>query len=183
MKTQNLIRFIQTLNVQNVAAIPVEKIVFDRAFRSLCEANSCGVYGKNWMCPPCVGEIDPLIARAKGYLVAVVYQTIGALEDSYDFEGMMAAGENMSKINIAVKKFVANEDEGALVLGGGACRVCERCAKLDEKPCRNPTLAMPSLESHGVNVSALAQACGMRYINGENTVTYFGAVLFCEDAE
>ena len=74
MKTQNLIRFIQTLNVQNVAAIPVEKIVFDRAFRSLCEANSCGVYGKNWMCPPCVGEIDPLIARAKGYLVAVVYQ-------------------------------------------------------------------------------------------------------------
>jgi hypothetical protein len=37
---------------------------------------------------------------------------------------------------------------------------------------------MPSLEAYGVNVSALASAAGMKYINGQNTVTYFGAVLF-----
>lgn len=31
-------------------------------------------------------------------------------------------------------------------------------------------------------VSELAASCGMKYINGQNTVTYFGAVLF-QDGE
>ena len=44
--------------------------------------------------------------------------------------------------------------------------------------CRFPDRAMSSLEAYGVNVSELAVQCGMRYINGENTVTYFGAVFF-----
>lgn len=43
---------------------------------------------------------------------------------------------------------------------------------------RFPDRAMSSLEAYGVNVSELAVQCGMRYINGENTVTYFGAVFF-----
>ena len=178
MKAQDLISYLQTQNVQNVATISVSEIPFDPAFRPLCEANACGVYGKNWMCPPHVGAIDDLIAHAKTYETAVVFQTIGFLEDSYDYEGMMQAGETMATITLAVKKFVVEQDPTALVLGCGACRVCPRCAKLDETPCRAPHLATPSLESHGVNVSTLAERCGMRYINGENTVTYFGAVLF-----
>ena len=39
---------------------------------------------------------------------------------------------------------------------------------------------MASLEAYGVNVSELASASGMKYINGQNTVTYFGAVFFQE---
>ncbi|MFR9235458.1 MAG: DUF2284 domain-containing protein [Eisenbergiella massiliensis] len=35
-----------------------------------------------------------------------------------------------------------------------------------------------SLEAYGINVSTLAAQCGMRYINGKDTVTYFGAVFF-----
>ena len=46
------------------------------------------------------------------------------------------------------------------------------------EPCRFPEKAFPSLEAYGVFVSKLAQACGMRYINGANTVTYFGVVLY-----
>ena len=37
------------------------------------------------------------------------------------------------------------------------------------------------LEAYGINVSRMAQTAGMKYINGTNTVTYFGAVLFCLD--
>ena len=62
--------------------------------------------------------------------------------------------------------------------------LCEQ-AKADGLPCRFPQKAIPSLEAHGIHVSKLAEACGMRYINGQNTVTYFGAVLFGapDDAE
>ena len=177
MNQEQLVQYIQTLGVQNVATVAVEAIQFDPAFRALCESNACGVYGKNWMCPPFVGEITATIARAKSYAVAVVYQTIDALEDSYDIEGMMEAGNRMAKINAAVKKYVNENDPSALCLGAGGCRICERCAKVDEAPCRFPDLAMPSLESHGINVSSLAASCGMRYINGENMVTYVGAVF------
>ncbi len=38
--------------------------------------------------------------------------------------------------------------------------------------------AVASLATYGVNVSKLAPAAGMKYINGKDTVTYFGAVLF-----
>ena len=63
-------------------------------------------------------------------------------------------------------------------LGAGGCGVCKVCAKRSDEPCRFPDLAIASLESYGVNVSAMAASAGMKYINGVNTVTYFGAVLF-----
>ena len=70
-----------------------------------------------------------------------------------------------------------------LHLGSGGCGVCETCAKRIGESCRFPKLAMPSLEAYGINVSALAKASGMKYINGQDTVTYFGAVLFSLDAK
>ena len=66
-----------------------------------------------------------------------------------------------------------------LHLGAGGCHLCEVCAKKTGEPCRHPDRAVASLEAYGVNVSALARLCGMKYINGENTVTYFGALFFC----
>ena len=60
----------------------VEDIQFEPEFRKACEANSCGNYGKCWMCPPDAGPIDELIARAKTYRYALVHQTIGQLVDS-----------------------------------------------------------------------------------------------------
>ena len=72
--------------------------------------------------------------------------------------------------------------EDWLHLGAGGCRLCPVCAKRTNEPCRHPQDAMASLETYGVAVSELAASCGMKYINGQNTVTYFGAVLF-QDAE
>ena len=68
-----------------------------------------------------------------------------------------------------------------LHLGAGGCGLCEVCAKRTDEPCRHPDLAMASLEAYGFNVSLLAAAADMKYINGQNTVTYFGAVLFKEN--
>ena len=61
----------------------------------LCESNACGNYGRSYMCPPDVGEVETLMGRLKDYRLALVYQTVGTLEDSYDFEGMMEAGNGI----------------------------------------------------------------------------------------
>lgn len=178
MTNEELLELIISLGADKAGTVPVEKIDFEPSFRSLCESNACGMYGRSWMCPPHVGTVEELIGRAKTYRTALVYQIVDTLEDSYDFEGMMAAGERMNRLTAAVRrKFLSLGLEDCLFLGAGGCRICPRCAKQDDQPCRYPDLALASLEAYGINVSVLAPQAGMKYINGVNTVTYFGAVL------
>ncbi|MGI6261916.1 MAG: DUF2284 domain-containing protein [Acutalibacteraceae bacterium] len=177
MNPEELAQEIQTLGAFRTGTAAVKDITFDRGFRALCEQNACGNYGKSWMCPPDAGDIDTLIARAKSYEIAVVYQTVGMLEDSYDFEGMMAAGQRMNELTLAIRRRFGDQLHEALFLGAGGCRVCPVCAKKTGEPCRFPEQALASLETYGIHVSRLAELCGMKYINGQNTVTYFGAIL------
>ncbi len=179
---QNLIKKIIKLGAKNAAIVETKDIIFDRRFREQCIQNACGCYGKNYTCPPDVGDIDDLITDAKSFKYALVYQTIEKLQDSFDYEGMMLAGKKhhiLSKnLHIFLKKHFKNE---FLHLGAGGCRECEVCGKVNNTPCRHPEFAFPSLEAYGISVSDLAKISKMNYINGENTVTYFGTVLFKEN--
>lgn len=178
MDNQAILNLICELGAKNAAELSVDQVPFNPAFRDACAANSCGNWGKSWMCPPDVGDIEDLIAQAKTYSTALVYQTVGQLEDSYDFEGMMLAGQLhnqlATRINEALRPHLT---QPYLHLGAGGCRMCPQCSKLENLPCRRPEDAMSSLEAYGISVSELAGLCRMNYIHGANTVTYFGALL------
>ena len=90
----------------------------------------------------------------------------------------MEAGQFHNDLVQNVRALFGKYGQKALHLGAGGCRLCPVCGKKTGEPCRFPHKALASLESYGINVSKLAAQCGMRYINGENTVTYFGAALF-----
>ncbi|MDD6175156.1 MAG: DUF2284 domain-containing protein [Firmicutes bacterium] len=170
------------LGAYRAGVVSVKDIHLDRYFRSVCESNGCGNYGRCWMCPPDAGDIDELMARVRTYDKALVYQTVSELEDSYDFEGMMEAAERHNVLAQKIAGYFALLPFGKkLHLGVGGCHICKVCAKKTNEPCRHPELAMPSLETYGINVSELAASAGMKYINGTNTVTYFSAMLFCEE--
>ena len=171
-----------TLGATKVNVIEAGKIETARSFRDMCAANACGMYGKSHMCPPDVGDIEVLMAEVGKYDYALVYQTVSELEDSYDYEGMVAARKRMCPLAQSLREVFADAGiSRVLHLGAGGCGVCEVCAKQIGEPCRFPEKAMPSLEAYGINVSALAKAADMKYVNGQNTVTYFGAVLFSMD--
>ena len=72
------------MGVYKANVIPVKEIPLDRAFRDMCASNACGMYGKCHMCPPDVGDIDALMGEIKNYQNAFVYQTVTALEDSFE---------------------------------------------------------------------------------------------------
>lgn len=164
------------------AVVEVGEIEFDRRFREQCASNACGCYGKNYMCPPDVGDIDRLIDEARQYDKALVYQTVSALEDSYDFEGMMQAKEQHHRITCRLREEMASQGRrDVLHLGVGGCPGCPVCAKVEGLPCHHPEIAIPSLEVYGVAVSKLAAQAGMKYVNGQDTVTYFGAMLYKEE--
>ncbi len=179
--SEQVLHTIRELNPNRAELLTVDKIPFDPIFRTYCEANSCGNYGRNWRCPPEEGPIEQLIARAKSFDYAVIYQTVYPLEDSFDFEGMQEAGKLHNQLACTITTLLAGLPmTDRMHLGAGGCRMCEKCAKITNEPCRHPEKSMSSLETYGINVSQLAKVCGMNYINGVNTVTYFGAYLVKE---
>ncbi|NLI54874.1 MAG: DUF2284 domain-containing protein [Clostridiales bacterium] len=169
---------IEAMGAFRAAAIEVDAIPFDTAFRDACRQNSCGFYNRCWTCPPDAGEIDELIARVRAYRYAVAFQTVSSLEDSYDMEGMHAAAAAHNRLTLKIQDLLSTLAPESMVLGAGACGICKTCTKPDGLPCRFPDRAILSLEACGIDVSALAKRCGLRYINGKNTVTYFGIALY-----
>ena len=176
---QQLIYLALRLGATKASVVRVADITFSAEFRQLCAMNSCGLYGKCWMCPPDIGEINQLMAKVQSFDYALVYQTIGQLEDSFDIEGMLSAGERHNYLVIKIAEHsCAFPFSRSLNLGSGDCSICESCAKRDNQPCRFPKRAISSLEAYGVAVYELATLSGMKYISGTNTVTYFGALFF-----
>ena len=158
----------------------VSQMRFDPEFRALCEKNTCGFYGACWTCPPDAGKIEALMERVQGYKSALVFQTVHPLEDSFDIEGMSEAAHRHNQLVVQVQKVGRKFAPKSMVLGAGSCGICPTCTKPTGEPCRYPDLAVTSMETCGVDVSVLARKCGLKYINGKDTVTYFGILLYDE---
>jgi len=179
MSYSELVKEAKEVGFTGVEYIPAESIVLCREFRDACAANRCGAYGKCYMCPPDVGDIDELMATVRTYTHGLLLQTVAKLEDSYDFEGMTEARKNHSRLTRELWKRVRPLlPDGSLCLGVGGCGFCSKCAKRDGLPCRSPENAMASLEAYGVNVSSTVANTSLKYVNGQDTVTYFGLILF-----
>ena len=157
------------------------QLVTSPMFRDICRSNGCGKYGRCWVCPPEIGEIDALIASLDAYKRVLWYQTISPIEDSFDIEGMFEAGHAHAQLSQRISEALkARGCTDLLHLSCGGCHLCEICTKPQGLPCRHPDRALPSLEGYGVDVYNTTKNTPLAYINGQNTVTYFGAVLFRE---
>ena len=182
MNHEELIRLALKNGATKATVITQDQIVTSATFRDICATNACGIYGKCWMCPPDVGDIEELMAKVKKYSHGLWYQTVTELEDSFDIEGMGEAGRRHALVSQKVHDAVSGLlPKNILHLTCGGCRLCERCAKQDGEPCRIPERALPSLESYGVDVYQTTKDTDLKYINGQDTVTFFSMVLFTED--
>jgi len=61
-----LVEKAKELGAAAASAIKTSDIQFSEEFRMLCEQNSCGKFGTNWMCPPAIETFDEV--KAKGHL-------------------------------------------------------------------------------------------------------------------
>ena len=181
MDQEQLLQLVLNCGVTKAVVIPQSQIVMSAHFRDICASNQCGGYGKCWMCPPEIGDIEDLMAQVRSYPYGVLYQSIAEIEDSFDIEGMFEAGaahaQLSQRVHSAVKPVLG---DNFLHLSCGGCHLCETCAKRTGEPCRMPDKALAGLEGYGVDVYKTTQGTGLKYINGQNTVTYFGMVLFSE---
>lgn len=176
---EELTKLALSCGATKAAYIPAKQIATNRLFRDVCASNGCGMYGKCWMCPPDAGEIEELMAMVHSYMHAVIYQTVTPLEDSFDIEGMGEARKELNRLTRRIRDAVRELPlANALILGAGGCGVCETCTKPAGLPCRNPKEALLSLEACGIDVYQTVKDTPLKYINGQNTVTFFGMVLY-----
>lgn len=168
---------LKALGFFQFGVIPTAEIPFHPDVRMYCEMNTCRKYGTSWACPPGVGTVEECRAHCLQYTHMLVLTGKYDLEDSFDFEGMAAGHAAFAEICDHLADYLTDRLPDFLVLSNEGCPRCESCTYPDA-PCRFPEKLHPSVEAYGILVSNLAKKAGVNYINGKDTVTYFGALLY-----
>ena len=77
--------------------VEIDKLKFHQEIRAICEGNSCQNYATSWACPPAVGTIEECKMRVKRYDKMMLFSKLYYLEDSFDFEAMIAGLHDFKK--------------------------------------------------------------------------------------
>lgn len=181
MLQNELTRIVLEAGAAKAAVISQSQVVLSDTFRKICETNQCGKFGNCWMCPPFIGDCDTLMSAVRSYPQGLLYQSISSIEDSFDVEGMTEASVAHAQLSQRIQDSLSSLlDTPFLHLSCGGCHLCPTCAKITDEPCRMPDRALAPMEGYCIDVYNTTKDTDLKYINGVNTVTYFGIVLFSE---
>lgn len=162
----------------DAAIIPIDKVVFNSAFRSYCEQNLCGRYGANYSCPPDCGTPQEMEGRLMAYRHALVFQTKWDITDYHDAPAIKAAKKSHNQGMLRVIEKMKLSGYSGVMAGASSCTLCERCAILDSKPCRYPERQFSCLSAYCIYVKKLAEECGMEYACADGELAFFGLYAF-----
>jgi len=138
--------------------IDTNSIVFDEGTRNKCAENLCGNFGKNLMCPPSIKEVKEYENISKNYSVALLVQSESdcSMFTTYNEEAEKFVREQSIKLHNSLVHLETRAKsqglENALACVGGSCKLCDKCAGFEGKPCVNPDMARPSMEAMGIDV-------------------------------
>ncbi len=171
-----IIRQAEQVGFTHAAELKVETIQLMDDVRKMCEKNTCGMYGKNWCCPPGVGELSECEDRIRKYKTGILVQTVGELEDSFDVETMMETEQAHKRNFDALREQLETKYPNLLAIGAGTCTRCKTCT-YPEKPCRFPKQTFGSMEAYGMLVTQVCQTNDLPYYYGANTLAYTSCFL------
>ena len=158
------------------APLDVSTLEFLQDVRDMCAADKCDKYNKSWSCPPACGSLEEMRERVKSYSAGLLIQTVGELEDSYDWEGIQAAaishGGNFARMWDELDK----QSLPVFAMGAGACMRCESCTYPDS-PCRFPDKMAASMEACGLFVSKVCTDNGLAYNYGPEKIAFTACFL------
>lgn len=165
---------------ESMGIAPAQELRVHKEVRDMCAAGKCHVYGKSWACPPACPTIEEYQEQFARFEQCLVVQTVGELEDDFDFEGMMEAEGTHKKrfLSLAEQGHALFDETGAasLFLSAGTCTLCKPCSYPDS-PCRFSDKRMTSMEAAGLMVAEACGLAGIPYNHGPLTVAYSSCVL------
>lgn len=175
-----------------VAVVSTDDIVFRPEYRKFCEENLCGNYGKNYACPPYCGTTEEMAEKIRRFRYAAVFQTKTEHCDAFDG----AQIKSLKKKHIAmtlqtIKKFDHEAIENGtfraeasafagLPIMAGPCNFCDHCRMPAGEVCLHPEQCFSCLSAYCIDVTHLADVCGMEISWRSDSVQLFS--LYCFDA-
>ena len=182
MTFEELSRLAEKAGFTACAPLDAATIELKSEVRDMCEANACGQYGRNWSCPPGCGTLEDCARSLDGFTGGILVQTVGDIEDAYDFEAMMEA-EHVHKERFGAM-YAALRETGnpVLALGAGCCGRCAACSYPDQ-PCRFPEEMTSSMEAYGMLVTQVCKDNGLAYYYGPDKIAYTSCFLLRDSSE
>ena len=174
--TAQLVREALDAGFSQAGELNVKALVFMPEVRDMCSVDRCHQYGKNWRCPPGCGSLEEAAERAAQYSYGLLVQTIGKMEDDFDYETIQATSEKHKASFAALVKQLKARYSDILPMGAGTCNLCKSCTYPDA-PCRFPEDSISSMEAYGLWVSKVCELSGVPYNNGKQTITYTSCYL------
>ena len=157
--------------------IDLKELEFSERIRWICQ-NECPKYGTTWACPPGVGTVEACRERCMGYQNCLLISSIAEVQDIADIEETLATRPAHEALTEQVADILREQGIQPYILSTQACTICDRCAILDNQPCRFPEKMHPCVESHGINVVPILEKLGLEFQFGSNVVTWISLLLF-----
>lgn len=176
MNYEKLAAFAQEAGFTAWAKLDVSTIELKSEVRDMCAANSCGMYGKRWSCPPGCGTLEECSERIKGYTSGILVQTVGDIEDGFDFEAMMEIEAEHKQNFKDMLEALVEAGVKTLPIGAGCCTVCPQCTYPDA-PCRFPEKKIASMEAYGMLVLQICKDNDLTYYYGADKMAYTSCFL------
>lgn len=177
MEVEKCIEIAQQFGFTTIVPLDVKTLEPRQDVRDMCAVNTCGMYGTNWSCPPNCGTVPECTQKMQKYSKGVLLQTVGDIEDSLDWEGMMEVKAVHNKAFVTFFDELFKTEKEFLALADGPCIRCAKCTCPDS-PCRFPEKSFSSMEAFGLYVSGVCKSNGVPYNYGEGKMCYTGCVLF-----
>jgi predicted metal-binding protein len=174
--TDRLIQEALKAGFSNAGELSMKALVFMPEVREMCAADRCNQYNKNWRCPPGCGSIEAAAERASKYSFGIIVQTVGHMEDDFDYETIQETSEKHNGNFASLVENLRKRYPDVLPMGAGTCDLCKTCAYPDA-PCRFPDKSISSMEAYGLWVSKVCELSGVPYYHGKSTITYSSCYL------
>jgi predicted metal-binding protein len=174
--TDELIRLALEAGFTSAGALDMGSLVFREEVREMCAADKCRSYGRSWSCPPAVGSLENISARAAGFRRGIIVQTTGSMSNDFDYAAIQDIGTRHKRIFDNLVRQIRMLFPGCLPMGAGACTACAKCSYPD-RPCRHPKRMYPSMEAYGLLINDVCSASGLGYNYGPLTMTFTSCIL------
>lgn len=165
---------------KKIKLLSTKQLLFVYEYRKYCEQNTCGNYDKNYGCPPYCGTPEEMEERAMAYKKALVFQTRIHLKDIFDEEETKKIKRIHTKKTFqAVKKMQeVGLDENGIYAMCGPCSLCSKCKMVYGEPCIQEEKRTSCLSAYCIDVTKLAESCGMEMEWKGNNVSFFSIYFF-----
>ena len=157
--------------------IDPRELEFSERIRWICQ-NECPKYGTTWACPPGVGTVPECQERCMVYRNCLLISSIAEVADIADIDETLATRPAHEALTEQVGALLKEQGVQPYILSTQACAICDRCAILDNQPCRFPEKMHPCVESHGINVVPILERLGLEFQFGSNVVTWISLLFY-----